>query len=75
MREYADQNNSEYGLFLRSESIDVILTSVFSKNIGDDAFNLKEKFFSFISKSWPVQKEVIQYFHIKTTNRSRIKCA
>ena len=75
MRENSDQNNSKYGLILRSESIDVILTSVFSKNIGDDAFNLKEKSFSFISKSWPVQKEVIQYFRIKTTNRNRMKCA
>ena len=48
---------------------------VFSKNIGDDAFNLKHMVLSFISKSWAVEKKVIQCFNIKTTNTNRIKCA
>ena len=48
---------------------------VFSKNIGDDAFNLKHMVVSFIGKSWPVEKEVIQCFNIKITNTNRIKCA
>ena len=48
---------------------------VFSKNIGDDAFNLKHMVLSFISKSWAVEKKVIQCFNIKTTNTNRVKCA
>ena len=52
--------------------IDVILVSLFS-NIGDDSLNLKQVL-PFTRKSWTVEKEVIQCFHIKTTNTNKIKC-
>ena len=45
----------------------------FSKNVGDDPFNLKRKVFPFISESWAVEEEVIQCFDIKTANANRIK--
>ena len=44
-------------------SINVILVSVFLEMAG-----------MIISKSWEVEKEVIQCFDIKTTSGNRIKC-
>ena len=38
--------------------------TIFSK-CRDDPLNLKQKVLSFISKSWAVEKEVIQCFDIK----------
>ena len=31
--------------------------SVFSKNVGDDAFNFEQKVSSYISKSWAVEEK------------------
>ena len=39
----------------------------FFRNVGNDPFHLKQKVLFFISKSWGVEKEVIQSFVIETT--------
>ena len=41
----------------------------------EDVFNYMQKVLPFISKSWAVQKEIIQLFDIKTKITIRIKCA